>query len=290
MEQKLTVDGHDRLYLLHVPAKLTEPAPLVIALHGGGGNAKNMVRLSRFDEMADREGFIVVYPEAVDHYWNDGRGVEFMRSQKENIDDIKFLRAVVDDVAGRHKINRSRVFATGISNGGFVSHRLAAEASDLVAAIAPVVGGMSPAVAKNFPPKYPVSILIIQGDADPIVPIAGGAIGAPGEKKRGEILPTADTLALYLKRNGNADDPTKSTLDKVPNDKFSVEIAKYPDGPGGVKTQYYLVHGGGHNWPGPAARPRNVKVTESKVSPDFSASDVIWEFFKSCPGREKLAK
>jgi polyhydroxybutyrate depolymerase len=290
METKLNVDGHERKYLLHVPAKVKDPAPLVIAMHGGGGKASNMERLSRFDALAGREGFIVVYPEALDGYWNDGRGVEAMRSHKENIDDVKFLRAVVDDVAVSHKIDRSRIFATGISNGGFMSHRLAAEASDMVAAIAPVVGGLAQPLRKNFAPKYPVSILIVQGDADPIVPIGGGGIGLPADKKRGEILPTAETLALYVKRNGAAGEPARSTLDKDPQDKFSVDIAKYPDGPGGVKTQYYLVHGGGHNWPGQAALPRNVKVTESKVSPDFSATDVIWEFFKSCPGRAGTAK
>lgn len=290
MEQKLSVDGHERKYLLHIPAKLKDRAPVVIAMHGGGGNASNMVRLSRFDALADREGFIVVYPEAFGGYWNDGRGVDFMPAQKQNIDDVKFLRAVIDDVATHHKFDRTRVFSTGISNGGFMSHRLAADASDMVAAIAPVVGGVSPEVARKFAPKHPVSILIIQGDADPLVPIAGGTVGVAGAKSRGQVLSTADALALYVKRNGNPGEPKKSTLDKDPKDKFSVEIAKYPDGPGGVKTEYYLVHGGGHNWPGPAALPRKVNVTESKVSPDFSASDVIWEFFKSCPARETAAK
>jgi polyhydroxybutyrate depolymerase len=285
MEQKLNVDGHERRYLLHIPAKVKVPAPLVIAVHGGGGRAATMQWLSRLNDLADREGFIVAYPEAVDGYWNDGRGVEAMRSHRENIDDVRLLRTVVDDIAANHKIDRSRVFATGISNGGFMSHRLAAEASDLVAAIAPVVGGLAKPLAKNFAPEYPVSILIVQGDADPIVPIGGGGVGLPRDKKRGEILPTAETLALYVKRNGNPGEPARSTLDKDPQDNFSVEIAKYPDGPGGVKTQYYLVRGGGHNWPGQAALPKNVNVVESKVSPDFSATDVIWEFFKSCPGR-----
>jgi polyhydroxybutyrate depolymerase len=288
MEKKLTVDGLDRKYLLHVPTKAKDPAPLVIAMHGGGGNAANMQRMSRFDELADREGFIVVYPEAFEGYWNDGRGVDFMPAQKRNLDDVKFLRAVVDDVAAKHKVHRGRVFSTGISNGGLMSHRLAADASDLVAAIAPVVGGVSPEVKKKFAPKYPVSILIIQGDADPMVPIGGGGIGLPGAKKRGDVIPTADALALYVKLNGNVGEPARSTLDKDPKDKFSVEISKYPDGPGGVKTQYYLVHGGGHNWPGPSAL-RNVNVTDSKVSPDFSATDVVWEFFKTCPSR-KLAE
>ena len=208
-------------------------------------------------------------------------------AQEDNVDDVKFLRAVVEDVASRYKVDRSRVFAAGISNGGFMSHRLAAEASDLVAGVAPVVGGMPLPLGEKFAPKYPVSILIVQGDADPIVPIGGGGIGLAGGMRRGEIMPTTDTLGLYLKRNGNSGEPTRTTIDKDPDDKISVEIAKYPDGPGGVKTQYYLVRGGGHNWPGPTPLPRN--VTRTKISRDFSATDVIWEFFASCPGRSTAA-
>lgn len=278
----ITVDGRQREYRVLVPDKIANPAPVVLVLHGGGGNAQQMERYTRFDEPAEREGFLVVYPQSVGSNWNDGRGVETIPSQRENVDDVKYMRAVVDDLARRHVIDRARVFATGISNGGMMSHRLAAEASDLVAAIAPVAGGMPQKLVAKFNPEFPVSILIIQGDEDPIVPFAGGDIRV-GRRTRGTILPTNETVALYVKRNGNPGEPTKTRLDADPDDETSVEISKYLDSPSGAATELYVVKGGGHTWPG---RPRYLPESViGRASQDFKATDVIWEFFKSCPAR-----
>ncbi len=288
VENKVTVDGLERKYRVIAPKGAREPMPVVLVFHGGGGTALQMEWYSRFDEIAAREGFVVIYPEGFGGNWNDGRGIESARAQKENLDDVKFIRMLLDDVAKEHAIDHSRVFATGISNGGFMSHRLAAEASDLIAGIAPVVGGMAPTIAEKFKPEYPVSILLIQGDADRVVPIGGGDVGFPRGPKRGKVVPTKDTLEKYVERNGNEGDPTTTTLDGDPKDGTMVEIAKYPDGPGGVKTHDYLVKNGGHTWPG-----RPLYLPESmigKASQEFFASDVIWEFFKSCPPRSISAK
>ena len=257
--------------------------PMVLALHGGGSNARQMERYTRFNDLAAKEGFLVVYPEAVDGNWNDGRGIAGVRAQQENIDDVKFVRTILDCMSKEHKIDRSRVFCTGISNGAFMSHRLATEASDVITAIAPVVGGMAPAMAKKFHPDQPVSILIIQGDADPLVPIRGGMVGFPRGRKRGQVIPTEETISLYLRRNGNQGDPTVTTLDRDEKDGTSVEIRRYPDGPGGVRTQVYIVRNGGHTW---AGRPLYLpEMLIGKATQEFSATEVIWEFFKSCPPR-----
>jgi len=241
-------------------------------------------RYTRFNDLAAKEGFLVVYPEAVDGNWNDGRGIEGVRAQQENIDDVKFVRTILDCMSKEHKIDRSRVFCTGISNGAFMSHRLATEASDVITAIAPVVGGMAPAMAKKFHPDQPVSILIIQGDADPLVPIRGGMVGFPRGRKRGQVIPTEETISLYLRRNGNQGDPTVTTLDRDEKDGTSVEIRRYPDGPGGVRTQVYIVRNGGHTW---AGRPLYLpEMLIGKASQEFSATEVIWEFFKSYPPRQ----
>ena len=262
---------------------LTNLYLVVLAFHGGGSNARQMERYTRFNDLAAKEGFLVVYPEAVDGNWNDGRGIAGVRAHQENIDDVKFVRLIVDRISKEHKIDRSRVFCTGISNGAFMSHRLATEASDLIAAIAPVVGGMAPAMAKKFHPAHPVSILIIQGDADPLVPIRGGTVGFFRGSRRGHVIPTEETISLYVRRNGNQGEPTITTLDRDKKDGTSVEIRKYPDGPGGVKTQVYIVRNGGHTW---AGRPLYLpEMLIGKASQEFSATEVIWEFFKSCPPR-----
>jgi polyhydroxybutyrate depolymerase len=284
-KHSLTVDGHERSYLLVCPKDSAGPLPLVLAFHGGRGSAQQMQRYSRFDALVDKEQFIVAYPEALDGNWNDGREVQAIRAQRGNIDDVKFVRALVDDLEKHCRIDRARIFATGISNGAFISHRLAAEASDLVAAIAPVVGGMAPQIARKFAPKFPVSIVIIQGDADPLIPFAGGPVAANLGPGRGLSAPTLDTLALYVKRNGNPGQPTITTQDNDPDDGTTLEIKKYANGPGGVKTELYLVKNGGHCWPGrPAYLPER---TIGKASQEFSATDVIWSFFKSCPPRTK---
>jgi len=284
VEHSVTVDGMSRKYLVFAPKGFDKPLPVVQAFHGGGSNARQMERYTRFNDLAAKEGFLVVYPEAVEGNWNDGRGIEGVRAQKENIDDVNFVRTIVDRTSKDLKIDRSRIFCTGISNGAFMSHRLATEASDMIAAIAPVVGGMAPAMAKNFRPAYPVSILVIQGDADPLVPIRGGMVGFPRGRKRGQVVPTEETISLYMRRNGNQAKPTVTTLDQDAGDGTSVEVRKYPDGPGGVKTQVYIVRNGGHTWAGrPVYLP---EMLIGKASQEFSATEVIWEFFKSCPPRQ----
>jgi polyhydroxybutyrate depolymerase len=285
VEKTITVDGLRREYLLVVPKEAKGPMPVVFMLHGGGGNARGAERFSHFSPLAQKEGFVVVYPQGVEGHWNDGRGVEIMRAQRENIDDVKFVRAVLADVAASHDIDRGRVFATGVSNGGIMAHRLAAEASDAMAAIAPVVGGMAPSIAEKFKPQQAVSILIIQGESDPIVPLAGGDVSFAGGPSRGKLLATKDTLAKYLERNGSHGDPVTTTIDQ--GSRNSVEMEKYPDGPDGVKTYFYLVKNGGHTWFGAASE--RATAARGRGNPDFRATAAVWDFFKSCPPRTPVA-
>jgi len=116
VEHTLTVDGITRKYLVFAPKWFDKPLPVLLALHGGGSNARQMERYTRFNDLAAKEGFLVVYPEAVDGNWNDGRGIEGVKAQQDNIDDVKFVRTIVDRLNKIHTIDRSRVFCTGISN------------------------------------------------------------------------------------------------------------------------------------------------------------------------------
>jgi polyhydroxybutyrate depolymerase len=109
-----------------------------------------------------------------------------------------------------------------------------------------------------------------------------------GGRPRGKVIATQETLAKYVKRNGNHGDPVKTTMDADPNDGTSVETSKYPDGPGGLKTWFYLVKNGGHAWPGPT--PKGREGTASTTSHEFSATEVIWDFFKKCPPRSTPTK
>ncbi len=285
-EKTISVDGRRRHYRVFVPTAAKGPLPLVVVLHGGGSNGRQMEGYTKFNDTAQREGLIVIYPDAIDGNWNDGRNLEFIRAEREKIDDVKFIRAAIDAVDKEHPVDRSRIFATGISNGALMSHRLANDASDLFAAVAPVAGSIPVALAEHFDPKHPVSILIIQGDADPLVPFTGGEI-VVFSQNRGKVLPTKDTLAKYLQHNGNKGQPDVSRLDGKSGDETSVEINKYPDGDGGFKTYFYLIKHGGHTWPGrPGYLP---EFTIGKASQTFNASEVIAEFFKTCPPRAAAA-
>ena len=204
---------------------------------------------------------------------------------RENVDDVKFLRQVVDTIGQEHQLDRSRIFSTGISNGAFMSHRLAAEASDLVAGIAPLVGGLPLSLAEKFNPRYPVSLFVIQGDADPLVPIEGGDVGYRRGKKRGKFIATRDAVAKYVHLNQINGKPTVSQLqDTDPDDGTTTEATVYPAGATGAKVQLYVVKNGGHTWPGkPAYLPERLI---GKASQDFNASAAIWDFFQSCPPRK----
>jgi len=252
----------ERSYLLHVPDNLTSPAPLLLALHGGGGNAAQFERWTKLSQLADREGFLVVYPEGIGHNWNDGRQDVQARAFLEKVDDVAFLRAVVEDVARQHPVDRSRVYATGVSNGGFMSSRLGIEAPDLVAAIAPVVGG----IAEGLPaPTKPVGVLIIQGTEDPLVPYGGGAVA----KTRGRLIPTEEAVKRWCAAN-DCQNATRTTINTSPDDGCSIELADY----GAVR--FYKVVGGGHTLPG--ARQYLPERWIGKTSDDMNGAEVIWAF------------
>ncbi len=185
-ERELELGGRERTYRLHLPANAdpTESLPLVIVMHGAGGNPRVIELQSGFSELADSRGFAVAYPAGTRsrfaalmtllrgrHFtWNAGECCGW--AQKNEIDDVAFLRALVEDVARTHPIDRARVYAAGLSNGGMMAYRLACEASDSFAAIGVVAGAL---VTPGCAPSRPVSVIHMHAKGDPIVPFGGGA-------------------------------------------------------------------------------------------------------------------
>ncbi len=286
----IEVDGRTRTYHVGIPRQAKGPLPLVFVLHGGGNinklgsKGRQLERYTQLSAIGAREGFIACYPEGFEGNWNDGRSVSHIKAHSEDIDDVKFLRNVVEAIGREHDLDHSRIFATGISNGAFMSHRLAAEASEVFSAIAPVAGGMPEPIAEHFEPRYPVSLFIIQGESDPLVPIAGGEVGYRFGKKRGKFIPTNESVAKYVKRNGIKGQPNVTLLKDIdPDDGTTTEATRYPPGRNGARVQLYVVKNGGHTWPGrPLYLPERLVGNDSQ---DFNASEEIWKFFKSCPPR-----
>jgi len=273
--------GINRTYLLHVPSGLHEgkSAPLVFVFHGGGGDGMSMARLTGFDKLADREGFIAVFPDGVSHNWNDGRQNMDSEAHQLNIDDIGFVDTLIETIAREFPVDRKRIYATGISNGAIFSHFLSAQMSSKIAAISPVVGGIPVPFNEHFNPDNPVSVLIIQGTEDPLVPYDGGQIA---NGNRGEIISTDDAVELWVQYNACRTVPLKKNLPNNDLNDGCVEV-QYTWSGGRANSEVVLIKidGGGHTWPGGAQYLP--KLVIGRVCNDFEATEIIWSFFKLHP-------
>jgi len=284
--RSLTVGGTVRDYLLFVPDDVPagERLPLVVLLHGGGAPAELMMLYSRFNAVARRERFAVAYPRGIGRWWNDGRLPE--AQAESTADDVRFIRALVADVGETLPLDRSRIFAAGISNGGFMSLRLACEAADLFTAVAPVAATMPADVGARCRPAKPVSLLVINGTADAYVPYVGGHARIAHALK-GAIWSTERTVAFWAAQNRCAESADVRVLpDLDPSDGSRVIETEYR-GCFGAEVRLLRIEGGGHTWPGGVqGLPASFIGTTNR---DIDASEAIWEFFKSAAARRPLA-
>lgn len=189
--QTLRHQGIERSYLIHTPDESVMrngPVPLVLVLHGGGGNADNAERMTGFTEKAQKEGFIVVYPDGSGRFrdklltWNAGHCCGY--AMERDADDTSFVRALIDRLIENHPVDPRRVYATGMSNGGMMAHRLGRELSGKLAAIAPVVATV---FGDEKRPTHPVSALMVNGMLDKSVPHEGGPPGGQRGNARGDL-------------------------------------------------------------------------------------------------------
>jgi len=278
----IEVAGVTRSYLLRVPAALRPgPASLVLVFHGGGGDGPGTERLTRFSALADREGFLVAYPEGLGRNWNDGREFTSSRAHRDHVDDVGFVAALLGAIARVHPVDPRRVYVTGISNGGIFSHYLAAHLSSRIAAIAPVVGGIADPPEPWFRPEHAVSVLILQGTTDPLVPYRGGAIAFG----RGKIIATEEAARRWAVANGAAREPVSEALAGAGSrtNRCGGLRLVYPDGRDGTEVVLVRLEGGGHTWPGGAQYLPETLI--GRVCHDFDATALIWEFFKTHPRR-----
>jgi polyhydroxybutyrate depolymerase len=253
-----------RHYEQFVPSD-TPNLPLVIALHGGRGNGRQMEKFSKLDEIAAREGFVVVYPDGVGHQWNDGRA-EISTGQN----DVAFISALIDEMIAKHHIDPKRVYVTGISNGGMMSYRLACDLADRIVAIAPVAGNI-PAIPPCNPSRA-VSVLAINGTMDPLVPYDGGQV----LKTRGAVLGAPVSVARFAAADGCSAPVTTDEADVDASDGSTTRRTAYAC-PGKLGVELLSIIGGGHTWPG--GSQYLPKAFIGTVSRDFDASERIWKFF-----------
>ncbi|MFI5184606.1 MAG: alpha/beta hydrolase family esterase, partial [Vicinamibacteria bacterium] len=207
--------GLRRTYQVHEPPAYDRERtwPLVLALHGGGGSGQGFDRNttgSSFNRTADRLGFVVAYPEGANRGWNDGRTAPAVEARSA-VDDVGFISALIDRLVRDERIDPGRVYATGISNGGIFSYRLACDLSDKVVAIAPVAANM-PAPVTECHPRRAVAVLAMNGTLDPLVPFDGGTVGGALLRSRGEVVSTAASARFWVEQDRCAPKPETASL------------------------------------------------------------------------------
>lgn len=247
----LTIGGLQRTYLVHVPAG-GAPVGLVLNLHGAGQTGGQQAALTGYDAVADQYGFVVAYPDGIDLSWADGRGASV--PDRQGIDDVGFLAALIDRLSVEYGIPAGRVFVTGMSAGAFMANRLACDRADLIAAIAPVSGTLGMGVP--CAPSRAVSVLQIHGTADQVVPYSGG--GMIGRGGASEIVSAPALTGLWAAVDRCASPPTPSPAE-VPR-LVAAGCA------GGAEVVLVSINGGGHIWPADQA------INASQASAQFFAA------------------
>lgn len=282
----LQVGNLERHYLLHVPPNYEKgkPLPLVIMLHGMGGTALLSLRETGWSAKADSENFIVAYPEATrpeqkqspnlrtnPQAWNDGSG-RFHAAERE-IDDVAFIKALIESLKSSYSVDPDRIYVTGFSNGASMTFRLGAELADRIAAIAPHSGTCW---TESLSPARAISVCYLAGDSDSLNPIGGGfpklALGGKDQGGR-QKPPVMEMITKWVKALKCDETPTTNT------NEGGVRMLRFGPGLNNSEVVYYCVEGLGHHWAGGTSQAPEFLV--GKNNKKLNATDVVWDFFKS---------
>jgi len=247
MTKELIVNGTTREYIIYVPDDYTGTSslPLLLSFHGLASNMEFNFNQTNFDQLAERENFIVVHPNGIDNRWT---------VNASNNPDIDFVEALLDQLENDYKIEPNRIYSTGMSNGGNFSFTLACGLNNKIAAIASVTGLMLKIAIGDCIPTRPLAILHIHGTEDPIANYAFVQGG----------------LDFWIEHNTTNMNPIVSNIPDIDTqDGSTVERFEYLNGENGVEVQHLKVTGGGHEWPG------------YKGNMDVNASEEVWNFLKA---------
>ena len=277
VEESIGVDGVIRTFLLHVPQGVDPrlAMPLVVVFHGGGGNGMNAANMSGMDDKADLGQFVVAYPDGTGGIgsrlltWNTwgccGRALE------NQVDDVRFVRAMVESISREYRIDPKRIYATGMSNGAMMAYRVGCELSDIFAAIAPVAGALD---TDRCNPRNPVSAIIFHGTSDKHIRYEGGKPLVSLDIRHGrEDKPVSFAVSFWSGYDRCNPTPARARYGHVVHDKY--------DCPAGTGVELYTIEGQGHAWPGgvKGLRMGNVDTPTGEIN----ATNLMWEFFQKHP-------
>jgi polyhydroxybutyrate depolymerase len=275
------VSGVRRSYYVHVPPRHdgVTPLPVVLAIHGAFSTARDLERTTGLSRLADREGFLVVYPQGIGlgdlfRHWNAGPCCG--KARKLGLDDVGFALGTVDDVARRIPVDRDRVYVLGHSNGGMLAYRIAAERSDAVAAVAVVSAAIGGRASPNEPewvvprPSRAVPVLAMHGRRDENVPYEGDR----GSESHGKSSTISVARSIGFWRDVDGCDPVP---DVETTNGGRVERQTWSGHGRGAEVTLYSLSGWGHDWPGGRFTAR---LPAGDPLRDFQAADIIWRFFE----------
>ncbi len=274
-EGSIVFGGRKRTFRVHVPASYAagKPAPAVLLFHGGAGSGAQLQGESaEMDPIAEREGFLTIYPDGTGlvQTWNGGLCCG--KAVEDDVDDVGFVGKLLDQLEKELCVDTKRVFATGMSNGAILTHRLACELSSRFAAVAPVAGTIGVGTCQ---PDQSVAVMQIHGTMDGHVPFAGGVGCGPAGVA---FVSVPDTLAGWRQRNGCAA-TSKPTFQQGNGSCVAYDGCQAP-------VVLCSVEGGGHSWPGGVPKVGVVDCpADGPQSTTFSASEVAWSFFAANPKR-----
>jgi polyhydroxybutyrate depolymerase len=285
-QRRLDVGGVSRTFLAYIPVRLADPAPVVLVLHGAASNPGRMRSTTAwaFEEIADREGAVIVYPEGFDGNWNDCRAEGDFTARQRAVDDVAFLRAVVsrlegDPALGGRQVATDEVFAVGLSNGGHMAFRLALEAPGFVAGVAAIAASL-PSDSNNLcnASGTAVPVLVVNGDADPVSPYDGGRITALGPiNRRGEVQSSAATVEYFRRLAGYTEPPFEHRYPDADPGDGTVATRQVWTAVDWPEVALVTIHGGGHTIPHPRKEfPRVL----GRTSHDVPAAEEAWRFFR----------
>ncbi|OGT26482.1 MAG: hypothetical protein A2Z17_06085 [Gammaproteobacteria bacterium RBG_16_66_13] len=279
-------DERSRVYYLHLPPQAADdrPLPVVLNFHGGGGDAMGQERYTGMDSLADEAGFIAVYPAGTGRLgerlltWNAGGCCGY--AQDESIDDVGFVRALLDDLEDVTHIDRARIYATGLSNGAMMAYRLGMEAGDVISAIAPVAGAMR---VDSFEPVRQLPILHIHSVDDPRA-LYGGGTGPPFPftNRTVDHVPVETVLELWAEYNACPSEPTladsRSTESGAETSLQTAELWNYGPCESGAEIALWKLSGAGHVWPG--GDPEFLTNVLGPSTAVIDANREMWAFFQ----------
>ena len=271
-----------RSYLLHVPKQLTHPAPLVIVMHGYTGSADSIMSYSGMNEVADEEGFVVVYPQGtVDQQGNAFFNVGYEFHADASVDDLQFIRDLVAHLQDELTLNPDKVFATGMSNGADMSYLLACQASDIFRAVAPIAGVMMKETFDTCSPSRPLPLFEVHGTNDEVSLFNGDMENSGGW---GPYPDLPATIAFWVELNGLTLKQSSYLPNSAANDSSHIIFDRYWSETQDNEVWFYRVVDGGHHWPGVQFdwwRNPMAWWYFRNANQDIDTSRVVWSFFES---------